>query len=111
MSKFFRVLSVAVLLIAVVLAIGACGGGDDVTGKWSDPTMNMTYEFKSDGSMVVAMPGIGEMTGTYETSGGKIEIDMMGEKVSAPYKIDGDTMTISPEGEAQVVLEREVERE
>ena len=32
---------------------------------------------------------------------------MMGEKVTAPYKLDGNTMTITPEGEAQVVLTRQ----
>lgn len=106
MSKLFKLVGIAILLLGVVLAFSACGGGDDVTGTWKGDD-GITYEFKDDGTVALQMEGLGDFSAEYEVSGGNITIDMMGEKVTAPYKIDGNTMTITPEGEAQVVLTRQ----
>ena len=106
MSKLFKLVGIAVLLVGIVLAFSACGGGDDITGIWKGDD-GMTYDFKDDGTLGLVMEGLGEFSADYEVSDGKITIDMMGEKVTAPYKLDGNTMTITPEGEAQVVLTRQ----
>lgn len=105
MSKLFKLVGIAILLVGVVLAFSACGG-DDITGKWIGDD-GVTYDFKGDGTVALVMEGLGELSADYEISGGNITLDMMGEKVTAPYKIDGNKMTISPEGEAEVVLTRE----
>ncbi|MBN1629207.1 MAG: hypothetical protein JW990_05565 [Thermoleophilia bacterium] len=62
--------------------------------------------FQDDGTLNLVMEGLGEFSVDYELSGGRITIDMMGEKTTAPYRLDGDTITISPEGEPRVVFTR-----
>jgi hypothetical protein len=105
-SKLFKSVGIAVLLLGIVFAFSACGGGDDITGKWEGDD-GITYDFQDDGTLALVMEGMGEFTASYEVSDGNITIDMMGEKVTAPYKIDGNKMTITPAGEAEVVLERQ----
>jgi hypothetical protein len=108
-SAFFKAALIGVLLVGIVLAFSACGGGGDVVGKWKDTVQGQTYEFKADGTLIIADETIGEIPATYKVSGGTMTIEMegLGEPAVAPYKIDGGTMTISPEGEDPVVLERQ----
>lgn len=109
-SKWFKAVAIAVLLVGIVLAFSACGGGgDDVVGKWKDAATGDIYDFQSGGKMTLTNSLVGEVACTYEVKDGTLSITMTdyNQTVSAPYTIEGSTMTISPAGEDVVTLERQ----
>jgi hypothetical protein len=107
-SAFFKGAVIGVLLVGMVLAFSACGGGDDIVGKWKDTALGQVYDFKADGTVVISDETLGDIPAEYEVSGGNITLTIEGfGDATAPYKIDGGTMTISPPDEEPTVLERQ----
>jgi hypothetical protein len=83
---------VAMLVLAVSLVMGACGGKASIVGKWSDPTDNSVTEFTADGKVVA--DALGGAAATYTDVDGKVTVTALGQTVLAfTYTIKGDTMT------------------
>lgn len=105
MSKagLFKVVGIAVLLIGIVLAVGACGGGEDsIVGTWASDDGAETVTINDDGTMSVD-DGSTTYEFTYEDKDGGLVLSMAGiEAGTIQYKLDGDTLTLTADGEDTV---------
>lgn len=109
-SRLLKTVVVAVLLAGILAASAGCGGaGGDVTGTWRDRSSGDVYDFRADGTLTISISGLGSIPATYVTDGGTLTLDIEGfsEESVASYGVQGDIMTISPEGEDPITLERE----
>ena len=100
------------LILVMVFALCACGGGKNAAvGTWK---LTGLFEGEEDYSAYLAMLGMDltivlneDGTGTMEMMGEKIDITwadgkIMNEGESLSFSVDGDTLTISEEGERMV---------
>lgn len=103
MKKIFALALVVFMLTAVLVS---CGGGDSIIGKWKaeEDGVEMVYTFEKDGKATVSMMGI-DVEATWEEKDGKLTMSMtmLGETETlfegAEYKVDGDKLSITYEGE------------
>ncbi|NLE73566.1 MAG: hypothetical protein GX604_02905 [Actinobacteria bacterium] len=103
------------MLIVLPLALGACGDskevGDEeaILGVWtvSQEGMEMEFEFKTGGVMLIRFFGE-EMEGTYELKDGQLLATdpESGEVNAADYKLEGDSLTITSDGESEVLTRK-----
>lgn len=98
------------LLIALSAGLAACGGGngdDPIVGKWTDEYGMVEYEFKSDGTLVVGFMGEEEKA-QYSVQGGKLSFPdaMTGEQLDVDYKVEGDKLIMTFEGEEVVLVKK-----
>lgn len=106
-ASVLKVVGIAILVIGLVLVFTGCGGKAGIVGKWHSDGEADTVEFTSDGKMTVTPDsGEGALDLTYKVEGSKITISAMGIDQISEFTIDGDTMTVSPEGDAQMVYKR-----
>jgi hypothetical protein len=101
------------LVLVLVVAMVACGGGgkNPAVGTWK---LTGLFEGEEDYSAYLAMLGMDltivlneDGTGTMEMMGEKLDITwadgkIMNEGESLSFSVDGDTLTISEEGERMV---------
>ena len=100
------------LILVMVFALCACGGGKNAAvGTWK---LTGLFEGEEDYSAYLAMLGMDltlvlneDGTGTMEMMGEKIDITWADGKIinegeSLSFSVDGDTLTISEEGERMV---------
>ena len=100
------------LVLVMVFALCACGGGKNAAvGTWK---LTGLFEGEEDYSAYLAMLGMDltlvlneDGTGTMEMMGEKIDITwadgkIMNEGESLSFSVDGDTLTITEEGERMV---------
>lgn len=107
MTKITRVL-LALAALALLLAALGCGatGRDALYGKWSGENANglLTWEFQQGGKFLLSGSAYGDAT--YEATFEFIDDDTFsvsipdfGYEGQADFKIDGDKLTVSSEGE------------
>ena len=93
---------IGLTLMTLFMAIVACGGGNSIVGKWSQPGGSLVTEFTSDGKIILSESGQA-ITGTYTLKGNLLTgtIAEMGAPVTVTYSISGDKLTIiDPSGES-----------
>lgn len=116
MSKnIFRVLSVLALL---ALVIAACSSApklaDQVIGQWQyeDPDMGttMVFNFQAEGKLTISAKDVSDIAidGTYtwvddDTIELKITMGDQSDTTTADLAIDGDTLTMTMEGETETL--------
>jgi len=101
------------IILVVLFALFLCGCSktpqQQILGKWQTADKALIVEFKNDGNVTLSlrqMQGLGASnTVSYSvTNDGHIKIDFL-TGLQATFKIDGDTLTITPgEGEEGKVL-------
>lgn len=109
MKRPWMVLVVAFCLIsAPALALGACGGGGDIVGNWSDGA-GMEFRFASDGALVIDIGGQ-KVEATYTTEDGKLTLGGVAAAAlpgDIKYKVDGDKLILtSPDAEEQTLTRK-----
>ncbi len=100
------------LLCALVLVLAACGAGeeaDPLLGTWVDEEYGVfEYEFVSDGTLIFR--GMGEEEKVpYTAEGGRLSVTDpdSGETESINYRIEGDRLILSIEGEEMAMVRKE----
>lgn len=102
-----KVIAMTLAAILVVTLFAGCavfkkGGSNALVGKWVWEYEGlgevMSFTFNADGTGT--MDALGDAVGfTYSANSTEIEMTLEGETDTVPYKIDGDTLTLSIEGE------------
>jgi hypothetical protein len=101
------VVCIAVLVVALALVIGGCGGKAGLVGKWYSASDAETIEFTADGKMTVTGDDGTVMDLTYTTKDGQITVAVMGQTATTPYTLDGDTLTVTDlDTQKPVIYER-----
>jgi hypothetical protein len=86
----------AVLVVALALVIGGCGGGKaGLVGKWYSASEAETVEFTADGKMTVTGDDGTVADLTYTTKDGQITVTVMGQTATTPYTLAGDSLTVT----------------
>ncbi len=99
-----KVIALALVAVMALVMIASCGGGDKaLEGKWEAAEGIVSFEFKSS-DVTMTISGA-SFTGTWSTSGSDLKIKIEGDEQSFPYKVEGDTLTITMNG-ADVILNR-----
>ena len=112
MKKPWQALAVAICLLVVLsFALAGCGGGegdDALLGVWTDPSGVMELEFRSDGTLLMRAMGQEEQ-GTYTAKDGKLSSPdpETGESAEVEYAVEGDTLSLGPDGEEGTFLRKE----
>ena len=112
--KSTRIIGIFVAVVLLLSALGCGGGGGRAAlyGKWAleDPTSGMTleFEFKQDGTLTIGASGI-----TFDMKYEFVDDDTIkltgadmltgGETAEMDFKVDGDKLTLTVEGESQVL--------
>lgn len=96
-----RVLGI-VLIVMLLLSLVSCGN-NDLIGKWrlegtEELGMELIMEFTEDEMIFF---GVGT---PYEVKGNSIVVEMDGVKETIDFKVDGDQLTFSAEGEEQIFI-------
>lgn len=102
-----KVLSLVLVVIMLSAVLVSCGG-NDIIGTWEAEEEGLTIQlkFEEDGKGSMSTMGI-SMDMTWSVDGDKLtaSASFMGETEDlfkdAEFKVDGDTLTITVEGEAQ----------
>jgi hypothetical protein len=105
-----KVCGLVVLVLAILLAAGACGGGSGgLVGTWTNDELGETVEFTDDGTMLVESESEGNLEFTYKTEGGKIILGMEGidETTSVPYLVEGDVLSIADPDRGEIKYQRD----
>lgn len=83
---------IVVLVVGVLLAVSACGGGSSIVGKWVDST-GYEFEFTADGKFVA--DDTEGLNMTYVVEGNEITFTSdFGGGITIGYSLDGDTLRI-----------------
>ncbi|MDG6220135.1 MAG: hypothetical protein QCI38_01640 [Candidatus Thermoplasmatota archaeon] len=85
---------IAVIAIVAVYFLFIAGGGSPV-GTWRDSTGTTTWTFRDDGTGTMDVGGFGNVPFTWANG----KITMMGQEIGS-YSVNGNTMTITVEGES-----------
>lgn len=109
-SRMVPVVAICLFLV-LPLALGACGGGDGdkaIVGVWTDEAGMMDYEFTSDGKLVIVFMGEEEET-SYSAKDGTLFFPDpdTGEEAQIDYRVEGDRLIMSFDGEEGVLVRKE----
>lgn len=87
----------AILMVAMLLTLVACGGKGSIVGKWAFGVN--TYEFKDDNTVNVSINGTLNYEGTYEVAEDTIILKvsgLMGEMTKElTYELKGKTLKLT----------------
>ncbi|MDO4419803.1 MAG: DUF5640 domain-containing protein [Ruminococcus sp.] len=101
--------SLCIILAILVLTVSlcACGTGNSIVGSWSGTAegVPVTFVFEKDGNgTTTVMGGLLSENFTYTIADGKLTMTVDGEEAEAcDYAIDGDTLTITEDGEVLIL--------
>ncbi|MDL2220090.1 DUF5640 domain-containing protein [Eubacteriales bacterium OttesenSCG-928-N14] len=109
--KKAAVLFIAALLFVSILGCGD-GGSSSISGTWKHDGNGTVYEFKSDGVLIITLPGGKSFEGTYETDESFVSLSAVINDIPSEqtghYVIEGDKMTItSPDTGAVVTFTKQ----
>lgn len=109
-----RLVSLVAALV-MVMSLVACGSNSEFVGTWECTTeangqsITTRYEFKSNGDCVMSVAGL-TIECEYETDGDKLifSIEVLGVETTEEwtYKIDGNTMTLTKDGQSTVLKKK-----
>jgi len=96
------------LCLAMCFILCACGGsGSGIVGKWADVNDDENVmEFKSNGDLIIYEDGEKEDTGSYKIDGDSITLTIDGETIPCDFEIKGNKLTFSMEGMTFLTHER-----
>ena len=99
--------SIALVLMVALLCVCLCSCGKNIVGSWEAELEGMsgTITFEKDGTGKFEIGGLGTLDITWETDGGKLDMNMSILGQSSPvfedaeYKVKGKTLIITVDGE------------
>ncbi len=98
-----RIIALVLTFVLAALCLVSCGGGDSIVGAWTakEDGVEATFTFTED-KLTVSTMGISTDPVDYTAEDGKLSFELMGQKMEGDYKVDGDKLTITIDGDKQV---------
>ncbi len=99
-----RIIALLITAVTSIMLLCSCSTDISIVGKWSaeiiheEIIIDTTYTFHDDMTGNVCMDGL-DVDFTYETDGDKIIMKTGGISTTMTYAINGDTLTLTSEGE------------
>jgi len=104
-----KLLVLSVIVLSGILIFSACGKKEGILGTWeivsatgamSEMNMGMTYDFSSNGTVVMKKGFSNEAT--FSLTGEELAITVGGVTIKSTVKIAGDKMTMTIQNSDQV---------